>query len=487
MKRLALRLSPALPLALALCGPASAAAPADLEARIRAALAQPAIEGTRWGLRVEDKQGHVLASIAPDERFQPASNTKIFITTAVYDAMARGPFPNPGTQVRLEPGAHGRRNVVLVGRGDAMLADTPDCRRDCLAELADAVAATGIRRVGDVIGDDSFMPFERWTISERLRPGTRMVPSALTLNDNEISIKVTPAAAPGAAALADMPDLAPEVALVNEVATGPIGSHAEIHAEMIPGQRAIRLFGAVPAGGRVEWLSFDVDDPADFAAIRFARLLRARGITVKGQAIPRHAPLRAEALTGSPALPDVPALATLSPPDIHEDLKLTAKVSQNLHAHLFLRKLAVAEGQVGTTPAGLIALSKVLDKAGMAPASYDFYDGSGLSPDNRITPRAMVHYLHWVDQQPWAAQWREGLPIGGVDGTLARRMKGSIIQGRVFAKTGTLLATNALAGYMTAASGQELVFAIYAGDRPSGAPSVLPTMDSALALIAAAN
>jgi D-alanyl-D-alanine carboxypeptidase/D-alanyl-D-alanine-endopeptidase (penicillin-binding protein 4) len=58
----------------------------------------------------------------------------------VFDAMAHGAFPNLGTQVRLEPGARGRQNVVLVGRGDAMLADGPDCQRDCLAELADAVA-----------------------------------------------------------------------------------------------------------------------------------------------------------------------------------------------------------------------------------------------------------------------------------------------------------------------------------------------------------
>jgi len=479
-----------LALALAVCAPLSASAadmPTDLEARLRAVLARPALEGTRWGLRVEDKDGHVLASIAPDERFQPASNTKIFTTTAVFDAMTRGPFPNFGTQVRLEKGAHHRRNVVLVGRGDAQLRDAPDCQRDCLAQLADAVKAAHVRRVGDVIGDDSFMPLERWTISDRLRPGTRMVPSALTLNDNEVAITVIPALTAGSPPTAAMPDLAPEVALINNVATGPGDSRAEIHAEIVPGQRAIRLFGSVPAGGRTQHLSFDVDDPADFAAIRLARLLRARGIRVKGVARPRHAPLTSAAMQGTPALPEAPALASLTPPDTLEDLKLTTKVSQNLHAHLFLRKLAVAEGKVGTTPAGLITLRKVLDKAGLPPSSYDFYDGSGLSPDNRITPRAMVRYLHWVDRQPWVAQWREGLPIGGVDGTLARRMRGAPLAGHVFAKTGTLLAANALAGYLTAASGQELVFAIYANDRPSPAPSVLPTMDEALAIIASAN
>jgi serine-type D-Ala-D-Ala carboxypeptidase/endopeptidase (penicillin-binding protein 4) len=475
-----------LALALALPG----AAGAGQEGQIRALLDRPEIAGTRWGLLVEDKAGTVIASIAPDERFQPASNTKVFVTTAVFDAMARGPFPNPGTQVRLEPGARGVRNVVLVGQGDAMLSDRSDCTRDCLAQLADAVAASGVRRVGDVIGDDSAMPFERWVISGRIRPGTRTVISALTLNDNEFAVTVRPGAAENAPAGADMPDLAPEVALVNEITTAPAGTRAEVHAEMVPGERKVRLFGTLPVGGRAQTLHFDVDDPADVAAIRFARLLRARGIAITGTVGPRHGPATAADLLATapaPAPAQIPALATLTPPDVVEDLTLTAKQSQNLHAHLFLKKLALAQGLAPTTPAGLGVLNADLARVGLPRWSYDFYDGSGLSPDNRITPRAMVRYLHWVDDQPWAAQWRATLPIAGVDGTLASRFKGTPLAGNLRAKTGTLLAANALAGYVTAASGKELVFAFYANDRPGSAPSVLPAMDAAMALIAATN
>jgi D-alanyl-D-alanine carboxypeptidase/D-alanyl-D-alanine-endopeptidase (penicillin-binding protein 4) len=72
--------------------------------------------------------------------------------------------------------------------------------------------------------------------------------------------------------------------------------------------------------------------------------------------------------------------------------------------------------------------------------------------------------------------WQTGrtLPVAGVDGTLRRRFKGTPLQGRLFAKTGTLLAANALAGYLTTASGKELVFSIYANDRPSGLPACCP-------------
>lgn len=475
---------PALPILL-WAVPAMAA---DLDSQIRAILAKPAIEGTRWGLRVEDKQGHVIASIAPDERFQPASNTKIFVTTAVFDAMARGPFPNAGNGVRIEED-HGRRHVILIGRGDAMMKDQADCAQDCLAALADAVVASGVKRVGDVIGDDTFMPFERWIISDRIRPGTRTQISALTINDNELTILADPGDALGAPGKAALELVAPGMAIINQITTGAPDSRAEVMVEMVPGTRQIRLFGSLPLGGKQQRLNFDIDDPADYAAIRLAQLLRERGVKVTGQPRARHAPMASGDLIPAAAAPaPQPAdLATLTPPDLIEDLTLTAKVSQNLHAHLFLKKLALTQGFSPTTPAGRMVLTQVLDRAGLPHSAYDFYDGSGLSPDNRITPRAMVHYLHWVDEQPWADQWRKTLPIGGVDGTIGRRMKNPLLQGKVFAKTGTLLAANALAGYLVAASGRELVFAIYANDRPSGAPSVLPAMDEALALIAAAN
>lgn len=475
---------------------ALAAAPAraaDLEAQIRAVLAKPAIEGTRWGLRVEDKEGHVIASIAPDERFQPASNTKIFVTTAVFDAMARGPFPHAGNGVRMEED-HGRKNIVLVGRGDAMMKDRDDCVKDCLAALADAVVANlgmrgGVKRVGDVIGDDTFMPFERWIISDRIRPGTRTQISALTINDNELTVLTNPGATLGAAGKAALEIAAPDMEIVNQITTGAPDSRPEVMVEMVPGTRRIRLFGSLPLGGKEQRLDFDIDDPADYAAIRLAQLLRERGVKVTGKPRARHAPMGPADMIPAPVVPIAQAndLSTLSPPDLIEDLTITSKVSQNLHAHLFLKKLALTQGLSPATPAGRIVLNQVIARAGLPPSAYDFYDGSGLSPDNRITPRAMVSYLHWVDTQAWVADWRKTLPIGGVDGTLARRMKNPLLQGKVFAKTGTLLAANALAGYLTAASGRELVFAIYANDRPSGAPSVLPAMDEALALIAAAN
>jgi D-alanyl-D-alanine carboxypeptidase/D-alanyl-D-alanine-endopeptidase (penicillin-binding protein 4) len=76
--------------------------------------------------------------------------------------------------------------------------------------------------------------------------------------------------------------------------------------------------------------------------------------------------------------------------------------------------------------------------------------------------------------------------VGGVDGTLVRRFRGTALEGRVFAKTGTLNASYAIAGYMTARSGRTLLFSAFANDVPEGV-SATEAMDAALVLIAEAN
>jgi D-alanyl-D-alanine carboxypeptidase/D-alanyl-D-alanine-endopeptidase (penicillin-binding protein 4) len=109
-----------------------------------------------------------------------------------------------------------------------------------------------------------------------------------------------------------------------------------------------------------------------------------------------------------------------------------------------------------------------------------------MSTYNRVSPRAAVALLIWGQTKPWGRVWRSSLPIAAVDGTLRRRFGGTALSGKLWAKTGTLNATNALSGYLQAASGQELIFSMFANDVPGDA-SAAPAIDAALALIAAAN
>ncbi|WP_375397235.1 D-alanyl-D-alanine carboxypeptidase/D-alanyl-D-alanine-endopeptidase [uncultured Sphingomonas sp.] len=458
-----------------------AAGDGDLAARIAGRLAA-ASPGTRFGLVVADADQRDIVAILPDQRFIPASNTKIFTTAAAFATLTGLDEPDTtgGASVRLEG-----RDVVLAGHGDARLSSADDCAVDCLATLADAVAARA-RIVGDVIGDDSLFPDERWSPGMSwnnipTRSGTGI--SALTLDDNELAVTVIPGAAGTAPTVA-----APAYYTIDNRLTTTATGKSALGFDRAPNAYAVRLTGIVAAGDGPVRLRMGIDDPARYAAWRLAAMLRARGVRVTGAIGVRHRPPTAAddpATRGSAPVARPKraiALATLTPPPIAADIVTINKVSQNLHAELLLRRIGLAAGS-GSIADGLVAIRGMLAQAGVPAAGVDLSDGSGMSSYNRVSPRAMVTLLGWIARQPWGARWRASLPVGGVDGAIGRAFRGTALDGRLFAKTGTLNATNALAGYMVAKSGRTLTFALYANDVPGDAGAT-QTMYAALLAVA---
>jgi D-alanyl-D-alanine carboxypeptidase/D-alanyl-D-alanine-endopeptidase (penicillin-binding protein 4) len=464
---------------------ATAQTSTTVEQRVAAKLAE-AGPGVRFGLVVAAEDGRELVAIAPDARFIPASNTKIFTTAAAFAILAPvdAPDADAGASVRLEPSG-GAPDVVFAGRGDARLSSAPDCRVDCLATLADAVAAR-TRTVRHVVGDDSHFPDERWSAGMSwnnipTRSGTAV--SALSLDDNEVPVRVSPTL-PGRAATAEP---APYYEVDIRVLTVAAGETA-IAAHRIPGSRRLRLTGTILASDPPELVRLGIDDPAHYAAWRLEALLEARGVRVRGDVMVRRRPLvpfddpETRGSAPPPRALEPPVLARLAPPPLVGDLTIINKASQNLHAELLLRRIGRVAG-TGSVADGLAAVDAVLARAGVPRAAYDLSDGSGMSTYNRVSPRGMVTLLRWIAAQPWGPSWRATLPVAGVDGTLRRRFRGTALEGRLFAKTGTLNATHALAGYMLARSGRVLTFAVYANDIPADA-RVTPTIDAALLQIA---
>jgi D-alanyl-D-alanine carboxypeptidase/D-alanyl-D-alanine-endopeptidase (penicillin-binding protein 4) len=478
-------LAPALFLLLA--PPCEAQAQAPLQAQVEQRLAQSG-PGTRFGLVVATEDGAEIVSIDPEGRFIPASNTKLLTTAAAFHTLQGLEQPDSagGAAVRLEGGAVS--DVVLVGNGDARLSSAPDCVSDCLAALADAVAAR-TKRVRHVMGDDSLFPDQRWSPGMSwnnipTRSGTGI--SALTLDDNELVVQVAPAA-PGQAPRLEN---ASYYTIDNRAVT-VTGGGTNLSVDRMPGSFLVRLTGTITAGAEPERLRLGIDDPAHYAAWRLKALLEARGVRVVGAVQVQHRPLRPyddpAVRNGAPPprLPQSEPLARLVPPPLAADLTLINKVSQNLHAELLLRRVGLAEG-TGSIADGVAAVKRMLAEAGVPKEQADLSDGSGMSTYNRFSPRGIVTFLGWARKQPWGEAYRATLPVGGVDGTLARRFKGTALEGRVFAKTGSLNATSALSGYLLAKSGRTLIFSAYANDIPEGA-AASKAVDDALLAIAAEN
>jgi len=162
-----------------------------------------------------------------------------------------------------------------------------------------------------------------------------------------------------------------------------------------------------------------------------------------------------------------------------EDLVITDKVSQNLHAEMALRAVARARRNIGSVAAGLDELKAFLTEAGISEGAYSIHDGSGLSRLNLVTPATVVKLLRYMYSGTLRESWISLLPVGGTDGTLSGRK----LNGRIHAKTGSLSHVNALSGYAERRNGKWVAFSILVNNSNAGAREVREIMDRICTLL----
>jgi D-alanyl-D-alanine carboxypeptidase/D-alanyl-D-alanine-endopeptidase (penicillin-binding protein 4) len=481
----------------------------SLKKQIETILADPDLARGYWGIEIASAAtGKIIYSQNADKLFTPASNTKLFTTAAALALI--GPDYKFRTTVETNGALdkYGRLNgdVVLVGRGDPTLSgrELPyniHTQRESdpirvLEQLADELVQKGVKYVdGDVVADDSYFAFERygegWS-QDDLEWSDGAPVSALTINDNVVFVNILPGAHPGDRAFVSITPFAGYYTIDNRIMTAPVGSVRRIYINREPGSTQLTLWGSVPVDdpGANEGLA--IDDPAQFAATLFRRLLEVRGIAVYGKQRTRHTELASlttftstvlassgggsEHSLTSPAGPAV--LAEYQSAPLLEDIQVINKVSQNLHAEILLRLLGREKGAAGTVESGLDVLHGFLNNAGVASDEYAFHDGSGLSRENLVTPHAIVQLLQYAASQPWGNEFRQSLPQAGVDGSLADRFKNLDPATHVYGKTGSLSGVKSLSGYAVTANGEQLVFSILTNNFTTPDNRILDAIDS---------
>jgi len=377
---------------------------------------------------------------------------------------------------------------------------------DVLDLMAEQVEQAGIRTVdGSVVGDDSLFldePYGQAWGWDDLQWSYGAPVSALTFNENAAELTVTPDPAAEGQTLAEWTPKVEYFTIDNSMTVAKSGEAAHPGLERRMGNMMVRAWGAVPAEGFHANLA--VDDPAQFTATVFIEALRGRGVKVTGMAASRHKfslgtgdfateraePLklvRTDAQTITAPTGGHRIVATHTSVPVVEDITVINKVSQNLHAELLLRLLGQLHGRDGSFAQGARVVRQFLVDVGVNDNDFFLYDGSGMSLEDRVAPRAFTQLLAYAARQPWGAAWRETLPVAGVDGTLAGRFKNSPLKGRMQAKTGTHNEANALSGYLTAASGKTLVFSILVDGHRPGSEAEVQAIDRIAEAVAAAQ
>jgi D-alanyl-D-alanine carboxypeptidase/D-alanyl-D-alanine-endopeptidase (penicillin-binding protein 4) len=350
-----------------------------------------------------------------------------------------------------------------------------------LNDLAAQVARAGIKQIdGRVVVDTSLF-------SDRgPEGGTGAIVSPIVVNDNLVDVTLTPGAAVGDPVTVAVSPQTPYVAFTNKATTSAAKSEPTIDLSNdrtnADGSHTVAITGTLPLGAPILY-AYRVPEPRRFAQAAFAVALGNAGVKLS--------------LPESPAPFDASASASYTPanlvaqhvsPPLSEDVYVTLKVSDNLHAALmpYMWAIYVAHAKSNLLAAGFAAEHAFLAGAGLNLTGAAQQDGLGTSAF--FAPGFMVHYLAWAHAQPWFPYLKRGLPILGVDGTLFNIQNGVAAAGKVFAKTGTWgsrnlldddeLVTKGLAGFMTTSHGRHIAFAFYINRMP-GKGSVDPSKDAA--------
>jgi D-alanyl-D-alanine carboxypeptidase/D-alanyl-D-alanine-endopeptidase (penicillin-binding protein 4) len=486
-----------IPMALPL---AAAGPPARPGARIAAFLdASPVARSSFWGVHIVSlEHDRVVFERNADRLFLPASNAKLFTTALALTRL--GPDYRFQTRVLADrtPGEDGCvESLRLVGGGDPNLSGRaipysmgapPGNPLAAIEDLAGQVAARGVRCVSaDVVGDDTayvWQPYaEGWSVDDPVWDYGAPA-SALSVNDNTLSVTVLPGSyASDPARIVLLPPV-DYYEIENRVRTN--AGERKIMLDRLPGTRQLQIWGSLPLNDPGDTEVLGIDDPPLYAALAFRDALARRGIAIRGATRAVHLyPSQVASLTNGPAPEPEPGveLARRDSEALVEDLRVTDKVSQNLHAEMALRAVAKARRHIGSREAGIAEQRAFLDELGIDRASYTFADGSGLSRLDLVAPSAVVRLLAHMYHSGARDSWTSLLPVAGRDGTLHARLADPAVAGRIFAKTGSLSHVAALSGYARRGNGELLAFSILVNNYNGPAADLRAAIDRVCALM----
>lgn len=497
----------------------------SLRGRIAAHIAQARFAPAAWGVKIVSLEtGKTLFEHNPEKYFNPASNAKLYTAALALDRLGVDYRIKTSLYSTARPDASGtlRADLIVYGRGDPTMAarlNGGDYFKG-IEPLITKLVNAGVRRIeGDLVGDESYFagpPFGSGWEWDDLQAYYGAEVSALTIDDNALDLFVKPADRSGIPCRITTGPPTSFVTLINRTQTSAKGTESRIVVYRPVGENIIYVSGRLPIDNPGYYSSVAVHNPAGLFVSLLKDALAQRGIAVTGR--PRVIDWKYREVTPFD-LTKLIELGSVESIPLGEIVRETLKPSQNLYAQLLLLQVGESSrfgvwfgsmpGTVGpdgsvrvaefppppqsaneprsgtSEELGVEVLNDFLGRVGVKKGDVLLEEGSGLSRRDVITPEATVALLSYMSRSRRAEQYRNALPVAGVDGTLQNRMKGTPAAGNVRAKTGSLRYVYALSGYVTTAAGERLAFSImlnnyYNPERaaalrdPSGTPAGRP-------------
>lgn len=397
---------------------------------------------------LDANSGEPVFTYHPDMGLAPASTLKTATSITAYNLLGadfkfQTQFGYTGT---IDATGTLNGDLIIKGGGDPTLgswrwADTKENR--ILTKLVTALQQAGIKKVnGRIIGDDSAFDTQSipdgwiWQDTGNYYGAGA---SALCWRENIFDIKYETGQVGSPVKILNTVPAMPYFNFKSEVATSGPGTGDKSYAYLPVGNKQMYIRGAYAIDKAKKSISVALPDPAYDAAWRLTDTLKRLGIEVSQE------PESTVTLNAKTQVipPIAQTLTTIASPHFNQIIYWLNRESINLYAEQLIKTIALKAGKQVSTKNGVEELRNFWKAKGIDVNTLNLYDGSGLSPGNRITTRSLAHILLTAVNQPWFTPFYESLPL----------------YNDMHMKSGTIADVVAYAGYQTH-NGRKLCFSV---------------------------
>lgn len=441
---------------------------AALHREVSQLLSAPAFANGHWGAAIQSLEtGEFLYLQNENKSFLPASNMKLFTTATAISKLGPDYVFETGVYFRGEIDSAGtlQGDLVVRGVGDPSIggryteSNAPDRMEVVFREWAQKLKSKGIQAIaGNIVGDDNYFVDKPlgfgWSWDDESEWYAAQI-SALSFNDNCMDIVFYPAETTGARASYELYPATDYVTVNSQVVTVRDGLEKGIFFNRKRASNHVTITGSISEERSkvTDW--FSVENPTGFFTAVLKKVLVEQGLSVTGDAFDIDSLKNYQYVLADSTL----LLRHVSPP-LREIIKTINKESQNLWTELLLWTLGAKFRGVGDDQHGIEVVKSFLAGIGIDRNLIGIADGSGLSRHNLVTPMQVITLLRYMRTHENSQYYYDSLPIAGVDGTIRRRMVGTLAENNVHAKTGYINRVRALSGYVDTKDDEAIVFSL---------------------------